>query len=117
VTTLYADLDFTAFFRNLERAAQDLARSVDTMADAMRRAGLAFARAKEVKVSGLEARVYVRAGLDPTLSTPAELHRLVRLLLHRPHVVVGVADSMFLDRPARVRLAVAAMRGWAVHRG
>jgi hypothetical protein len=113
---LYVDLDFSAFFRALTASSERANRSMQNMLRAADNLGRAFARAKEVHVSGLEARVYVRAGMDPDYATPADLHRLVRLLLRRPHVVVGLESSMFLDRPARLRLAVAALRGWAAHR-
>jgi hypothetical protein len=116
VMTVTLDIDVTPFLRNLQRAAEQMAKSVDTMAQAVRGMGKALARAREVSVSGLEARMYVRAGLDPAYASEEALDGLVRLLLRKPSAVLGLGDSMMLGTRDRARLAAAAMRGWAEHR-
>jgi hypothetical protein len=113
---VYVPIDFEPMRRALAAAAEDSARSLDTMAQAVRRMGQVFARAHEVNVSGLEARLYVRAAMDPAYATEADLHRLVRLLLRRPHAVLGLGGTLFLHQQDRYRLAAAAIHGWAVHR-
>lgn len=59
-------------------------------------------------VSGLEARYYVRAAFDPRYADVDDLVRSIRR---------GRAPGLsFLGPNARTRVALAAMRGWAVHR-
>lgn len=110
------NVDVTPFLRALQRAAENMAKSMDTMAQHVRRMGQAFTRQHEVRISGLEAKMYVRAGLDPQYATEDALHGLVRLLMRKPSAVLGLQEGTMLGRSDRARLAAAAMRGWAEHR-
>jgi hypothetical protein len=109
-------VDFEPIRRQIREAAAAMAVSVETMAQAVQQVGRVFARAHEVQVSGLEARVYVRAAMDPEYASAEALHRLVRLLIRKPHIALGMGDARFLHREDRFRLAAAAIRGWAEHR-
>lgn len=64
----------------------------------------------EARVVGLESRYFLRGGLDLRYDTPEALSSLVRDLIdgdpeHDP-------DVSLLTRENRIRVAVAAMRGW-----
>lgn len=60
-----------------------------------------------VHMAGLEARYYVRGGLDPLCADPGGLDVLVRAVL------AGTSTDLFLVTPAnRARIAAAAARGW-----
>lgn len=91
-------------------AAQTIVR---TIGDAARNAG-ALVRAAvndPVHVSGLEARFYVRAGADPAYVNLTAVDQLVREILD------GRAEgTRLLNGQNRRLVAVAAMRGWVVHR-
>ena len=62
-------------------------------------------------VSGVCERFYVRAALDSTWNDPDAAVTLVQAIVH------GYADDdlRWMTRANRVRVAVAAMRGWAEH--
>jgi hypothetical protein len=74
---------------------------------AFERVSAALLRAKEVRVSGLEARYYVRGAF----CSLAELDALVQRLMRRRETAVewGFFPCSEGDR---ARLAAAAMRGW-----
>lgn len=114
--TVTINLDFSAYLRVVREAAESMAHAFDTMAQAMRNTGRIIAWSHEVQVSGLEAKVYVRAALDPAYAEPDALDELVRLLVRKPSAVLGLGDTLMLHRADRFRLAAAAMRGWAEHR-
>jgi hypothetical protein len=61
---------------------------------------------REVHVAGLEAKMYVRAGLDHEVSTPAALDALIAGISHLPH----------LTYEERAQVMAAAYRGWVNHR-
>lgn len=110
------NVDVTPFLTALQRAADNMAKSVNTMAGHVRHMGQVFSRQHEIRISGLEARMYVRAGQDPAYATEDALHELVRLLMRKPSAVLGVQEGTMLGRSDRARLAAAALRGWAEHR-
>lgn len=60
----------------------------------------------EVNVCGLEARFYVRGGVACRLGLE-DLDDLIG------HLLNGAGEALFLTRENRIRLAVAAMRGYA----
>jgi hypothetical protein len=113
MTSVVVNVDVGPFMRALAAMAKSTARSLDNMAQAVRRMGTAFARAHEVQVCGLEARVYVRVAM--AISTEEDLHSLIRLLLRKPSAALGLGDSLFLTRADRARLAASACRAWAEH--
>ena len=114
--TVTLDIDVTPFLRAVQRASAEAAKSLNNMAESVRRMGKALAWQHEVRVSGLEARMYVRAGLDPAYASEEALDGLVRLIMRKPSAVLGLGDSLMLGTRDRARLAAAAMRGWAEHR-
>jgi hypothetical protein len=61
---------------------------------------------REVHVAGLEAKMYVRAGMDHQVATPEALDRLVKQIHHEPH----------LTPEERGQVIAAAYRGWVNHR-
>lgn len=62
-------------------------------------------------VAGLEARYYVRAGMDPAYATAHDHTALVRSILN------GTAeDTARLSTEARRLVAASALRGWMDHR-
>ncbi len=64
-----------------------------------------------VKVAGIEARYYTRAGLDPAYATSAALDDLVAAVLNG-----DVSDTRFLTIQNRGRVAAQAVAGWVAHR-
>lgn len=69
---------------------------------------------QECFISGLEARMYVRAALDPAYTDSPDA--LVRALMNNPLSVVGYRDIVYVRPATRARLAAAALRGWTEHR-
>lgn len=85
-----------------------LAKFAAEMTDTAR----ADARWHEVRVSGREAAMYVRGGLDPAYSSEEALRGLVVAIMR------GESDPLdaLLTREHRARLAASALRGWVEHR-
>jgi hypothetical protein len=89
-------------------AARVVNRGLRAWARQMSRLGAAIREAAndEVTVSGLEARYFVRAGLDPAYRSPEDLDALVQAIMR------GEAeDTRLLYRENRARIAAAALRG------
>lgn len=106
----------TRAFAQIREALRPFVKALETAARTMVRwANSIREKANdEVRVSGLEARYYVRAGADPTYAHPERRDALVRDLL-----AGEVEDDpllVFVTPENRRRLAVAALRGWALHR-
>lgn len=68
---------------------------------------LADAANDPVRVAGLEARYYVRAGLDPRYSTLFGLDALTASIMSNRD-----GDMAFLTRQSRAQIAAAAIAGW-----
>jgi hypothetical protein len=98
---------FGDFAQAAAKALAEFQRLVDKV-----NALVATPQQREVRVSGLESRMYVRAAMDPTYAdSPGAL---VRALLRDPASVLGAGDALWVvRREARCRLAAAALRGWA----
>lgn len=91
--------------RRFMRLAQE---AISGMVDVLARATTWATAWLPQYVAGLEARYYVRAGLDPQVDDIDQLVRDIR---------TGRAPGLsLLGQAARTQVALAAMRGWAVHR-
>lgn len=99
-------------FRGMVKAAAEAEASMAKMhaainadmAEGMRRMVRAELNRQEVRQAGLEARYYVRGGLDPTYATPEA----------RDAYVKGILTVGFWDGMGHVR-AAAFLRGWVEH--
>jgi len=65
-----------------------------------------YAANQPVHVAGLEARYFVRAGLDPSYADPRALDQLVQ------QIMTGAGDLLFVSDENRALIASAALRGW-----
>lgn len=66
-----------------------------------------FAANEPVHVAGLEARYFVRAGLDPACAAPSQLDALVQTIL------TGTADDLrYVNDENRAVIAGSAIAGW-----
>jgi hypothetical protein len=92
-----------AAFTGIGQAAIKAAMAMEEMAAKVQ----ALFRLTELQVCRLEARMQVRAGLDPAYSQSPDA--LVQDLLSNPLA----SGSMVLRASHRARLAAAALRGWA----
>lgn len=104
----------------LARAFSDATFQIEFWAQSMQAAVPRFDAVRELwritantpeAVAGLEARYYVRAGLDPTYAAPVALNFLVAAILG------GTAGGvLFLTPTNRATVAASAIRGWSQHR-
>ena len=118
--TLPVTIDLTRFTAALERAAETARAVFDRLAAYFRDVvGPALARIHDrmtgfandpVRVAGVEAKFYVRAGLDGAYAHPERRDALIRDLLHGE---VEDEPFLFLMTPENRRLvALSAIRGW-----
>jgi hypothetical protein len=98
----------TAMLPTIARFAADLEQSMRRIQHVM--AGVPpwalDPKLREVHVAGLEAKMYVRAGMDHEVATPEALDRLIRQISHQAH----------LTPAERAQVIAAAYRGWVTHR-
>jgi hypothetical protein len=118
-TTLVIDTE--KINRGLRRMVEGIRQALQPFAEAMAGAARALGRLAErmreaandpVYVAGLEARYYVRAGLDPSYAHPERRDALIQGLLAGK---TGAADDdllPFVSPENRRLLAVSALRGW-----
>lgn len=116
-------IDWPAIIAGWRVAFQDLAETMTRAGQSINSSMLSMTRLAresandEVRVSGLEALFYVRAGMG--LPDIDALDHLVREILRAP--TTGVGDSRvtlrYLTPGNRLRLVQVALRGWAVHQG
>lgn len=97
----------------LTRAMDHLTSVFERYGGPLARLGIAAAGAEatERAVWGLEARYYVRGGMDPALSAPEALNGAVRAILDG-------SESFFigaLPPSGRASVAAALIRGWVNH--
>jgi hypothetical protein len=87
-------------------------QAVDTVRARIREAHRRLTIVLDRFVAGLEGAYYVRAAMDPEFTEEATLDRLVR------EILAGTLNPEieFLPPAERRRVAVAAIRGWTVHR-
>lgn len=113
----YATADLTIDVHLFLKAFQEGMRTIgEALTTSMRSFNrlIRYAVNDEVRVSGLEARYYVRGAMG--CQSPQELDALVLALLSDPRRTAP-ADEAFmmtlLTNESRARLAVSAIRGWA----
>lgn len=109
-------LDTGPLIRAFDAIREAFRPFVEAMAVAARAIGRLAERLREtandpVRIAGLEARYYVRAGLDPAYRHPERLDALVRDLLAGDYEDDPL--HAFVTPENRRALAVAAIRGWA----
>jgi hypothetical protein len=108
--------DWTAFtnaMARVARATRAATRSMTAVQRTMERFSEEGRQRQELALTGLEARFYVRGGLDPLYASQAGLDGLVRDILQGPETGWECLKAGALPtRENRVRLAVAAMEGW-----
>lgn len=104
-------IDLAVSTERFTAAMSDIGETMRKVAQLLDRVRAAFNRPDVV--AGIEGRFYVRAGLDPAYVDDLSLDCLIRIILAG---TTGDPEVDILTAANRRRVAVAAMRGWAVHR-